>query len=144
MARRLISSGSTFEKSIGYSRAVVEGDWVFVSGTTGFDYANMTIEDDVVAQCEQAFKNIAAALKQADAGFKDVVRVQYLMTSAADFERCWPVMGKVFGAVRPSCTAMVVGLVDPRMKIEIEVTALRARRRGDRLKPVPKKAKRKK
>jgi enamine deaminase RidA (YjgF/YER057c/UK114 family) len=106
---------------------VVDGDWVFVSGTTGFDYSTMTIQDDVVAQCEQAFKNIAAALKQANCTFADVVRVHYLMTSAADFERCWPAMGKVFGEVRPSCTAMVVGLVDPRMKIEIEVTALRRR-----------------
>jgi enamine deaminase RidA (YjgF/YER057c/UK114 family) len=127
MSRRLISSGSTFEKSIGYSRAVVDGDWVFVSGTTGFDYATMTIQDDAVAQCEQALKNIEAALKQANATFADVVRVHYLMTDAADFERCWPAMGKVFGDVRPACTAMVVGLVDPRMKIEIEVTALRRR-----------------
>jgi enamine deaminase RidA (YjgF/YER057c/UK114 family) len=125
MPRRLISSGSSFEKSIGYSRAVVDGDWVFVSGTTGFDYSTMTISDDVVAQCEQALKNIAAALKQASSGFADVVRVQYLMTSAADFERCWPAMAKAFGDVRPACTAMVVGLVDPRMKIEIEVTALK-------------------
>lgn len=124
MARRLISSGSTFEKSIGYSRAVVDGDWVFVSGTTGFDYSNMTIQDDAVAQCEQALKNIAAALKQADASFADVVRVHYLMTDAADFERCWPAMGKAFGDVRPAATMMVVGLADTRMKIEIEVTAL--------------------
>jgi enamine deaminase RidA (YjgF/YER057c/UK114 family) len=141
MPRRLISSGSSFEKSIGYSRAVVDGDWVFVSGTTGFDYATMTISDDAVAQCEQALRNIEAALKQAGSGFKDVVRVHYLMTNAADFERCWPAMGKAFGEVRPSCTAMVVALVDPRMKIEIEVTALRR-------KAVPKKkakkAKRKK
>ncbi len=129
MTRRLISSGSTFEKSIGYSRAVVDGDWVFVSGTTGFDYSTMTIQDDVVAQCEQALKNIEAALKQAGASFSDVVRVHYLMTNAADFELCWPAMGKVFGDVRPSCTAMVVGLVDPRMKIEIEVTALRGKKR---------------
>src|SRR6187401_3447891 len=104
MARRLISSGSTFEKSIGYSRAVVDGDWVFVSGTTGFDYATMTISDDVVAQCEQALNNIAEALKQAGSGFRDVVRVHYLMTDAADFERCWPAMGRAFGEVRPSCT----------------------------------------
>src|SRR4029453_11009583 len=75
MPRRLISSGSTFEKSIGYSRAVVDGEWVFVSGTTGFDYSTMTIQDDAVAQCEQAFKNIAAALKEAGASFADVVRV---------------------------------------------------------------------
>jgi enamine deaminase RidA (YjgF/YER057c/UK114 family) len=146
MARQLISSGSSFEKSIGYSRAVVDGEWVFVSGTTGFDYTTMTISEDVVAQCEQALKNIEAALARAKCGFRDVVRVHYLMTDAADFERCWPAMGKAFGAVRPSCTAMVVGLVDPRMKIEIEVTALR---RGEvARKPVRKKkakaAKRKK
>ena len=125
MTRRLISSGSTFEKSIGYSRAVVDGDWIFVSGTTGFDYSNMTISDDVVAQCEQALKNIAAALKQADSSFQDVVRVRYLMTNGPDFERCWATVGRVFGEVRPACTVEVVGLTDPRMQIEIEVTALR-------------------
>jgi enamine deaminase RidA (YjgF/YER057c/UK114 family) len=125
MPRRLISSGSSFEKSIGYSRAVVDGDWVFVSGTTGFDYATMTISDDVVAQCEQAFRNIEAALKQAGSGFQDVVRVHYLLTNGADFERCWPAMGKALGHVRPAATAMIVGLVDARMKIEIEVTALK-------------------
>jgi enamine deaminase RidA (YjgF/YER057c/UK114 family) len=125
MARRLISSGSTFEKSIGYSRAVVDGDWIFVSGTTGYDYSNMTIQDDAVAQCEQALRNIEAALKQASSGFKDVVRVHYLMTNGADFERCWPAMGKAFGDVRPAATMMVVGLADSKMKIEIEVTALR-------------------
>ena len=125
MARRLISSGSKFEADIGYSRAVVDGEWVFVSGTTGFNYATMTIEDDVVAQCEQTLKNIEAALKQAGATFKDVVRVHYLITKAEDFERCWPVVGKAFGDVRPAIVVMVVGLTDPRMKIEIEVTALR-------------------
>jgi enamine deaminase RidA (YjgF/YER057c/UK114 family) len=146
MARRLISSGSTFEKSIGYSRAVVDGDWVLVSGTTGFDYSNMTIQDDAVAQCEQALRNIAAALKQADASFADVVRVHYLMTSAADFELCWPAMGKAFGDVRPACTMMVVGLADPRMKIEIEVTALRKKtsRKAAPRKKKAKAAKRKK
>jgi enamine deaminase RidA (YjgF/YER057c/UK114 family) len=141
MARRLISSGSTFEKSIGYSRAVVDGDWVFVSGTTGFDYSNMTIQDDAVAQCEQALKNIAAALKQADSGFSDVVRVHYLMTSAADFERCWPAMGKAFGEVRPAATMMVVGLADSRMKIEIEVTALVRKKAGRKAPARKKKAK---
>ncbi|MBC8025752.1 MAG: RidA family protein [Steroidobacteraceae bacterium] len=125
MARRLISSGSTFEKSIGYSRAVVDGDWIFVSGTTGFDYSNMTISDDVVTQCAQALKNIEAALKQASSGFADVVRVRYLMTNGPDFERCWETVGKVFADVRPACTVEVVGLTDPRMQIEIEVTALR-------------------
>jgi enamine deaminase RidA (YjgF/YER057c/UK114 family) len=128
MPRRLISSGSTFEKSIGYSRAVVDGDWIFVSGTTGYDYATMTIQDDVVAQCEQAFRNIEAALKQADSSLKDVVRVHYLMTNGAEFERCWPAMGAVLGEIRPAATMMVVGLADAKMKIEIEVTALRQRR----------------
>ncbi|HEV8444487.1 MAG TPA: RidA family protein [Steroidobacteraceae bacterium] len=134
MSRRLISSGSTFEKSIGYSRAVVDGDWVFVSGTTGFDYTTMTIQDDVVAQCEQAFRNIEAALKQADSSLADVVRVHYLMTNGADFERCWPAMGAALGEVRPAATMMVVGLADVRMKIEIEVTAMR------RSKAAPKRA----
>ena len=125
MTRRLISSGSKFEQDIGYSRAVVDGEWVLVSGTTGFNYATMTIEDDVVAQCEQTLKNIEAALKQAGASFKDVVRVHYLITPGEDFERCWPVVGKAFGTVRPAIVVMVVGLTDPRMKIEIEVTALK-------------------
>jgi enamine deaminase RidA (YjgF/YER057c/UK114 family) len=125
MTRRLISSGSKFEQDIGYSRAVVDGEWVFVSGTTGFNYATMTIEDDVVAQCEQTLKNIGAALEQAGASFADVVRVHYLITPGEDFQRCWPVVGKVFGNVRPAIVIMVVGLTDPRMKIEIEVTALK-------------------
>jgi enamine deaminase RidA (YjgF/YER057c/UK114 family) len=137
MARRLISSGSTFEKSIGYSRAVVDGDWVFVSGTTGFDYSNMTIQDDVVAQCEQALKNIDAALKQAGSGFADVVRVHYLMTNGSEFERCWPAMGAAFGEVRPAATMMVVGLADPRMKIEIEVTALKRSKAAAKAKAAP-------
>ena len=135
MARQLISSGSTFEKSIGYSRAVVDGDWIFVSGTTGFDYSNMTISDDVVAQCDQALKNIEAALKQAKSGFGDVVRVRYLMVSGPDFERCWASVGKVFGEVRPACTVEVVGLTDPRMLIEIEVTALRRKKAAAKSKP---------
>jgi enamine deaminase RidA (YjgF/YER057c/UK114 family) len=141
MPRQLISSGSSFEKSIGYSRAVVDGDWIFVSGTTGFDYSTMTIEADVVSQCRQALRNIAAALEQAGASLRDVVRVHYLLTDAAEFEACWPVMGQAFGDIRPSCTAMVVGLVDPRMKIEIEVTALRRRASGKGTKPVARKAK---
>jgi enamine deaminase RidA (YjgF/YER057c/UK114 family) len=153
MARQLISSGSTFEKSIGYSRAVVDGDWIFVSGTTGFDYSNMTISDDVVAQCEQALKNIEAALKQAKSGFADVVRVRYLMVNGPDFERCWATVGKVFGEFRPACTVEVVGLTDPRMLIEIEVTGLRrksaakgkvAAKTKSKAKATPKKAKRKK
>lgn len=121
--RQLISSGSEFERRIGYSRAVVDGDWIFVSGTTGFDYATMTISDDVVAQTDQCFKNIAAALEKAGASLADVVRVHYLITRRADFEPIWPVLQKYFGEVRPACTVMVTGLVDEKMLIEVEVTA---------------------
>ena len=123
MPRKLISSGSKFEAEIGYSRAVVDGEFVFVSGTTGFDYANMTISDDVAAQCEQTLKNIDAALKQAGAGMKDVVRTTYILPNAADFPACWPVLRKYFGDVRPAGTMFSANLIDPRMKIEIEVTA---------------------
>ena len=125
MTRRLVSSGSTFEKQIGYSRAVVQGDWVFVSGTTGFDYAKMTIVEDVVGQAEQCMRNIDAALREAGASLADVVRVHYLLPKAADFEPCWPVLRKYFGEIRPAATMMECGLADPRMKIEIEVTAFR-------------------
>jgi enamine deaminase RidA (YjgF/YER057c/UK114 family) len=123
MARKLISSGSTFEEQIGYSRAVVDGDWIFVSGTTGFDYSKMAIADGVVAQCEQCLRNIEAALRQAGASLADVVRVHYILPDAAAFESCWPVLRKHFGDVRPAATMISAGLADPRMKIEIEVTA---------------------
>ncbi len=123
MTRRLISSGSTFEHDIGYSRAVVDGEWVFVSGTTGFDYSTMTISDDVAQQAEQCLRNIAAALGEAGATMADVVRVTYLLPRAEDFPSCWPVLRRWFGEVRPAATMMSVGLVDPRMRIEIEVTA---------------------
>ena len=123
MTRRLISSGSTFEQQIGYSRAVVDGDWVFVSGTTGYDYASMTISPDVVAQAERCCRNIAAALEQAGSSMADVVRVHYILPDAADFEPCWPVLRKWFGEVRPAATMLSCGLADPAMKIEIEVTA---------------------
>ena len=123
--RRLIGSGSTFERDIGYSRAVVVGDWVFVSGTTGFDYATMTIADDVVAQAAQCLRNVESALAEAGCTFADVVRVRYLLPDAADFEPCWPLLRAAFGSARPAATMMAVGLADPRMKIEIEVTALR-------------------
>lgn len=125
MSRRLISSGSTFEAEIGYSRAVADGDWVFVSGTTGFDYAAMTIAEGVVEQAEQCFRNIAAALAEAGAGLGDVVRVTYLLPDAADFPKCWPVLKRHLGGVRPAATMMAVGLSDPRMRIEVEVTARR-------------------
>ena len=125
MARRLISSGSAFEAEIGYSRAVVDGDWVFVSGTTGFDYSAMTIVDDVAGQCEQCLANIADALAQAGASLADVVRVNYVLPDRADFPACWPVLKKHFGEVRPAAMMIQAGLLDPRMKIEIEVTARR-------------------
>lgn len=125
MTRRLISSGSTFERDIGYSRAVVDGDWIFVSGTTGYDYATMTIDPDVVAQARQAIRNIETALAAAGASLADVVRVHYLLPSAADFAPCWPVLRTAFGEIRPAATMMQVGLADAAMKIEIEVTALR-------------------
>ena len=125
MTRRLISSGSSFEAQIGYSRAVVAGDWVFVSGTTGFDYSTMTIADDVVAQAEQCLRNIEAALREAGSGLADVVRVHYILPDATQFERCWPVLRQAFGEVRPAATMLSAGLADSRMKIEIEVTALK-------------------
>ena len=118
-----ISSDSSFEALAGYSRAVVDGDHVHVSGTTGFDYAAMTIADDLVAQTHQCFANIAVALQQAGATLDDVVRVRYLLVDATDFERVAPIFGRYFAVARPAATAMVVGLVDPRMRIEIEVTA---------------------
>jgi enamine deaminase RidA (YjgF/YER057c/UK114 family) len=123
--RRAILSGSTFEEQIGYARAVVDGDRVHVSGTTGFDYATMTISDDVVEQAEQCVRNIGAALEEAGCGFSDVVRVRYLLPERDDFEPCWPVLRRAFGEVRPAATMMVVGLSDPRMKIEIEAYARR-------------------
>jgi enamine deaminase RidA (YjgF/YER057c/UK114 family) len=123
--RKLISSGSEFESSIGYSRAVVDGDWVFVSGTTGFNYKDMTISDDVVAQTEQCLKNIDDALKQAGSKMEDVVRVMYILPDAKDFEKCWPALKKCFGEIRPAATMISAGLADSRMKIEIQVTAKR-------------------
>lgn len=126
MNRQLISSGSTFETQIGYSRAMVAGPWVFVSGTTGFNYTNMTISDNVVEQAEQCMKNIEAALTQAGARWADVVRVTYVLPDASEFEACWPVLRKYLGEVRPAAMMISAGLVDPRMKIEVEVTALKA------------------
>ena len=123
MARHLISSGSSFEAEIGYSRAVVVDGWVFVSGTTGFDYATMTIADDLVAQTEQCLQNIEAALVQAGASMKDVVRVNYVLPPGNDFSRCWPTLRRCFGEVRPAAMMICAGLADPRMRIEIEVTA---------------------
>jgi enamine deaminase RidA (YjgF/YER057c/UK114 family) len=124
--RRAILSGSTFEEQIGYARAVVDGDRVHVSGTTGFDYTTMTISDDVVEQARQCLSNVEAALAEAGCTFADVVRVRYLLPDRADFEPCWPVLRAYFGQVRPAATMLVCGLADPRMKFEIEVDARRA------------------
>jgi enamine deaminase RidA (YjgF/YER057c/UK114 family) len=124
--RRLISSHSRFESEIGYSRAVVDGDWIFVSGTTGFDYATMTISEDVAEQAEQTLANIAAALAEAGSAFADVVRVRYILPRAEDFPACWPALKRYLGDVRPAATMIAAGLADPRMKIEIEVTARRS------------------
>ncbi|WP_205471719.1 RidA family protein [Nocardioides sp. SYSU D00038] len=123
MTRRHLSTGSSFEEQIGYSRAVVDGDWVFVSGTTGFDYASMTISDDVVEQAEQCWRTIARVLGEAGGSPADVVRVRYLLPDAADFEACWPVLRRWTAESRPAATMMQVGLADPRMRIEVEVTA---------------------
>jgi enamine deaminase RidA (YjgF/YER057c/UK114 family) len=128
MTRRLISSGSKFEQDVGYSRAVVDGEWVFVSGTTGFDYRSMTISDNLLEQTEQCLKNIQSALHEAGADFSDVVRVNYIVPKAERFPDCWPVLRKYFAATRPAMTMISAGLLDPRMQIEIEVTArLRAK-----------------
>lgn len=125
--RRQISSGSRFEAEMGYSRAVVDGDWIFVSGTTGFDYAAGTIAPGVVEQCERALDNIGVALSEAGFGFADLVRVRYILPRAEDFEPCWPALRARFGAAPPAATMLVAGLADPRMRIEIEATG---RRRG--------------
>lgn len=128
MPRHLISSGSTFEQEIGYSRAVVEGDWIFVSGTTGFDYSRMTISDDVLEQAEQCFRNIEAALNEAGASLADIVRVTYVFPDAADFPKCWPIFRKYLGQIRPAAMMLAAGLSDPRMRIEIQATACRGAR----------------
>lgn len=124
--RRLISSGSPFERQIGFSRAVAAGPWVFMSGTTGFDYKSMTISDNVVEQAEQCFRNVGSVLEQAGASFADVVRITYFVTRREDFEPIWPVLQRYLGEIRPACTVIVAGLLDPRMLIEIEVTAFKA------------------
>lgn len=123
--RQLISSGSTFEAEIGYSRAVVQGDWVFVSGTTGFDYSTMSISSDLQEQTEQCLKNISSALEQAGSSLKDVVRVTYVLPNGEEFPQCWPVLRKHFGDIRPAAMMISAGLSDPRMRIEIDVTALK-------------------
>jgi enamine deaminase RidA (YjgF/YER057c/UK114 family) len=123
MTRRQISSGSKFEAEIGYSRAIVDGDWMWVSGTTGFNYDAMTISEDVVEQADQTFRNIRAAMEKGGFSLEDVVSVTYIFPRAEDFEPCWPVLRKYLGEVRPAATAIIAQLIDPRMKIEIQVNA---------------------
>ncbi|WP_194767783.1 RidA family protein [Tamlana sp. I1] len=125
MKRKLISSGSSFEAEIGYSRAVVQGDWIFVSGTTGYNYKTMQISDDIVEQTEQCLLNIKDTLEQAHASLADVVRVTYILPDANLFEACWPVLKKYFGAAKPAATMFSAGLANDKMKIEIQVTALK-------------------
>ena len=126
MKRKLISTGSTFEDKIGYSRAVVQGDWVFVSGTTGYNYDNMTISDDIVEQAEQCLINIKNTLEKADASLSDVVRVTYILTNSHEFEKCWPILKKYFGTIKPAATMFSAELAGNKMKIEIQVTALKS------------------
>jgi enamine deaminase RidA (YjgF/YER057c/UK114 family) len=128
MARRLISSGSAFERTAGYSRAVVDDDWVFVAGTTGFDYATMSISSDLCEQVHRAFLNIKAALAEAGASLADVVRARYILPRPQDWPVVAPLLGQYFADIRPASTAIIAGLVDPRMRIEIEVTARLSRK----------------
>ena len=126
MPRRLISTGSPFEKAAGYSRAVIDGDFAFVAGTTGYDYATMTIPGDVTSQSRNCFKTIEAALKEGGFEMADIVRATYYITDIADAEPFFTVCGEVFGEIRPATTLLVVAaLFKPEMKIEIEVTAKR-------------------
>jgi len=125
MARRLISTGSKFEQEVGYSRVVVDGEWAFVSGTTGFDYSTMTISPHVAEQARQALENIATALREAGFSMADVMRATYILPRAEDFPACSPILREYFGEIRPASTALIAGLVDQRMRIEIEVTARR-------------------
>ena len=125
MQRQLISSGSVFEEQMAYSRAVVQGDWIFVSGTTGFDYASMSISPEIEEQTRQCLENISSALAKAGSTLADVVRARYILPNGQDFEACWPVLRAYFGTVRPSATMISARLLDPRMRIEIEVTAMR-------------------
>ncbi len=125
MPRRLISTGSAFEKTAGYSRAVVQGDWCFVAGTTGYDYQTMTMPEDVQTQTRNCLLTIAGVLEQAGFALSDVVRATYYITQAADADLVFPVLGETFSEIRPAATMIVCGLIKPEMKIEIEVTALR-------------------
>ncbi|MEL4456678.1 RidA family protein [Lutimonas vermicola] len=124
MKRKLISSGSSFEEQVGYSRAVVAGNMIFVSGTTGYDYQSMTISEDISEQTEQCIKNIEKALREADSSLADIVRLTYILPDGTQFEKCWPVLKKYFGKVKPAATMISAGLANEQMKIEIEATAI--------------------
>jgi enamine deaminase RidA (YjgF/YER057c/UK114 family) len=123
LTRKFISSGSVFEEKVGYSRAVADGDYVFVAGTTGYDYTSMSISDDLLEQAEKCLQNIEKALLEAGSSLDDVVRVHYIFTDRLDFEPCWPILKKYLGNARPAATMFVADLVDERIKLEIEVTA---------------------
>jgi len=123
MQRKLISSGSPFEEKIGYSRAVIDGEYVFVSGTTGYDYSDMSISDDVIEQTNQCFKNIEKVLIEAKSSLSNIVRIHYIYPNKFDFEPCWPILQKYLGEVKPAATMFEAGLLDEKMKVEIEVTA---------------------
>jgi enamine deaminase RidA (YjgF/YER057c/UK114 family) len=123
MARRLISTGSPFEKTAGYSRAVSDGDFCWVAGTTGYDYVSMSMPESVEDQTRNIMKTISAALSEADFSLSDVVRANYYITDAAYMDRVFPILGEYFGEIRPAATMVVCGLNKPEMKIEIEVTA---------------------
>lgn len=125
MPRKLISTGSPFEKTAGYSRAVVQGDWCFVSGTTGYDYASMTLPESVEDQTRNCLATIAKTLEQAGFGMEDVVRCHYYLTTQADVPVVFPILGEAFGDIRPAATMLICDLIEPQMKVEIEVTALR-------------------
>jgi enamine deaminase RidA (YjgF/YER057c/UK114 family) len=125
MSRRLISTGSPFEREGGYSRAVVTGDWVFVSGVTGYDYVTMELPDDVEAQARNCFATIAKVLEEAGSSLGDIVRVNYVVASEADAGRVFPIFGEYLGEVRPAAMLIIAGLLKPEMKVEIEVTALK-------------------
>jgi enamine deaminase RidA (YjgF/YER057c/UK114 family) len=125
--RQWISSGSPYESEIGYSRAVVDGDWVFVSGTTGFDYSTMSIANDVVGQTRQCLQNIDEALHEAGSCAAEIVRVRYILPNAEEFKLCWPLLREYFSSALPAATMISAGLIDPRVRIEIEVTSRKVR-----------------
>ena len=123
MGVRRISTGSPFEETIGYSRAVVADGWVFVAGTTGYDYSTMAMPEDVADQCRNALATIDAALREAGSGLDHVVRVTYILPDTADWPACWPITSEAFSTAKPAATMFQAGLQEPEMKIEIEVTA---------------------